>query len=388
MGAGKRIAVVGGGPAGSLAAERLARAGRDVVLFDEKLAWEKPCGGGLTYKALTHFPFLADAGVEHRVVDGCELISARGRKVYLPLDRPLAIYSRRVLNGTLLGRAQAAGTEVVADRVVDVEGAAGDWRLRTRGGMVEAAYVVLAAGARTPLRTRFSQPFSPADVMQTVGYFLPGTSRTIQVKFVAGLEGYIWLFPRCDHYSAGICGKMDRHTTAELRRLLEDFLRAEGLDHRGAPFYAHILPSLRRRSFAAPVAGDGWALVGDAAGFVDPVTGEGLYYALRSAELLSDCLLAGRPEQYPARVAGDFLPDLVTATRYSSLFFHGKFLGGETIERMVQFAAYSSLFRRVLGDLFAGTQGYVGLKSRLYRNLLPTLLEMAAVRLWSRPQAA
>ena len=55
----KTVAVLGGGPAGSFAAERLAQAGLKTVLFDEKLAWEKPCGGGLTYKAYSEYPFLS-----------------------------------------------------------------------------------------------------------------------------------------------------------------------------------------------------------------------------------------------------------------------------------------------------------------------------------------
>ena len=56
----KTVAVLGGGPAGAFAAERLARAGLKAIVFDEKLAWEKPCGGGLTYKAYHEYPFLMD----------------------------------------------------------------------------------------------------------------------------------------------------------------------------------------------------------------------------------------------------------------------------------------------------------------------------------------
>jgi len=52
----KRVAILGGGPAGAFAAEQLASAGLDALVFDEKLAWEKPCGGGLTYKATASIP--------------------------------------------------------------------------------------------------------------------------------------------------------------------------------------------------------------------------------------------------------------------------------------------------------------------------------------------
>src|SRR5256885_16474211 len=101
-----KIAVVGGGPAGAFVAEQLARAGREVLLFDEKLAWEKPCGGGLTDKALAQWPFLRDAQVDRNWVSDCELIAPSGRRVRVPLERPIAIFSRLTLNGLLLESAR------------------------------------------------------------------------------------------------------------------------------------------------------------------------------------------------------------------------------------------------------------------------------------------
>jgi flavin-dependent dehydrogenase len=68
----KRVAVLGGGPAGAFAAERLASAGLSTVVFDEKLAWEKPCGGGLTFKAYHQYPFLIDNATPKKIItDTC-----------------------------------------------------------------------------------------------------------------------------------------------------------------------------------------------------------------------------------------------------------------------------------------------------------------------------
>ena len=64
----KKVAVLGGGPAGSFAAERLARAGLETVILDEKLAWEKPCGGGITFKAYNEYPFLKENDIPKKVV--------------------------------------------------------------------------------------------------------------------------------------------------------------------------------------------------------------------------------------------------------------------------------------------------------------------------------
>src|ERR1700721_2945056 len=146
------IAIVGGGPAGALAGTLLATAGKKVILFDEKLAWEKPCGGGLTHKALQQYPFLCDSAsdtnpVEHCDIEQCELISPSGRRVRFHMQHPVAIFSRLALNGLMLERARQSGVDVRQERVTRIEGTARDWHLATPRGDYRATYVVLAAGA-------------------------------------------------------------------------------------------------------------------------------------------------------------------------------------------------------------------------------------------------
>jgi len=370
------IAIVGGGPAGALAAAQLAEGGRAVILFDEKLAWEKPCGGGVTHKALANWPFLADANVERNWVNACELISPAGRRVSFRLEQPIAIFCRRVLNGLLLDRARGAGAQIVRDRIIHIERCDNRWYVRSNQCSWEADYVIIAAGVRNFFRRQFSQPFAPEDLMVTAGYFIPGHSRVMQIQFLRDLHGYIWIFPRSDHFSAGICGKMHSRSTAEFRKLLEQELEKLGLDHRGTKFYSHVLPSLRAETFCeARVSGAGWALIGDAAGFVDPITGEGLYYAMRSAELLTHALLRHQPESYAELLRQDFLPELELAAKMADRFYTGRWMGDGVLERTIQFTASSSSFRLLMSDMFAGTQGYRDLRWRLYRTLPRMLAE-------------
>jgi geranylgeranyl reductase family protein len=364
------IAIVGGGPAGSLAAANLARAGRTVLLFDEKLAWEKPCGGGITHKALVEWPFLRDAEVERNWIDECELIGPSGRRVSFHLEQPIAIFSRRVLNGLLLQRAKDAGVRIIHDRVVAIDGAAGSWTLQSNSNSYNSSYVIIATGARNPFRKQFTESFAAEDMLVAAGYYIPGKSAVAQIQFLRGLQGYIWVFPRVDHFSAGICGKLPGKNTADLRRLLEDSLPHLGLNFEGAKFYAHILPSLRPETLRnAAVCGEGWAMIGDAAGFVDPITGEGLYYAMRSAELISQALLADGPQSYTSLLRQDFLPELERAARIADRFYSGRWLGSNVLDRMIQFTAYSASFRDLMCRLFAGTQGYQDLKRQTYRRL-------------------
>ena len=382
MNAHNPIAIVGGGPAGALAGALLAEGGRDVLLFDEKLAWEKPCGGGITHKALQQYPFLADGGNESNPVEQCELISPSGQRVHFHMQHPVAIFSRLALNGLLLERARRAGSEVAArvdvrhERVTRIAGTAGNWQLVTPQREYHASYLIIAAGARNSFRSQFLSPISPSDLMVTAGYFVPGRSSLLQIQFLKGITGYIWVFPRADHVSAGIAGKMGETSTAELRRMLEGWLEENGfsLDLDGTRFYSHILPSFRAQTFdKIEVCGEGWAMIGDSAGLVDPITGEGLYYALRSAEICANALLAGRPDEYRAGLEEEVLAELKLAARVSQRFYNGQIFGDSVLERMVSLTAQSASFRELMSDLFAGLQGYRDLRSRLYR-ILPAVM--------------
>jgi flavin-dependent dehydrogenase len=394
------IAIVGGGPAGALAGALLAAGGKNVLLFDEKLAWEKPCGGGLTHKALQRYPFLADAGSESNPVEHCELISPSGQRVRLHMQYPVAIFSRLALNGLLLERARRAGTgvdgrvdirvDIHQERVTRIARTGVDWQLATPQCEYKASYLILAAGARNLLRPQFLSPISPSDLMVTAGYFIPGRSALMQIQFLKGITGYIWVFPRADHVSAGIAGKMGETSTAELRRILEKWLEEHWLKENGfrldgARLYSHILPSFRARTFETlEVCGEGWATIGDSAGLVDPITGEGLYYALRSAELCAGALLAGRPDEYRLLLEEEVLAELKLAARVSQRFYSGQIFGDSVLERMVSLTQQSTSFRDLMSDLFAGIQGYRDLRARLYR-ILPAVMAEGVAETLRRP---
>src|SRR5207245_7779784 len=129
------------------------------------------------------------------------------------------------------------------------------------------------------------------------------------------LQGVIWVFRRCGHLSVGSCGKGEPAQALRLR--LERYMAEKGISAKGASFYSHLLPSLETSAWKKNrVAGDGWMAVGDAAGLVDPITGEGLYYAVRSADLAVKALLsevgslAEKLQAYRRLLRRDFSTDL------------------------------------------------------------------------------
>jgi flavin-dependent dehydrogenase len=369
------IAIVGGGPSGAMCGEQLARAGHKVSLFDEHLAWEKPCGGGLTHKAIQCFPFLLDNSYPKKLVQSVELISSQEHRATLEMTHPIVIYSRTVLNGMLLDRAREAGCHVQRSRVMSVDTTTTKPRYCMEGEWREADFLVLAAGARNQLLPE-TRALQRDELEMTQGYFVPQTADSITIKFLPHFEGYIWSFPRNDHLSVGICGSMSSHTSAELRGHLQTFVEQHDITTEGAKFYSHVLPSPQERTLSQRnVLGKNWALIGDAAAWVDPLTGEGLFYAIRSGELLGRSLAEGCPEKYPAWIKAAFSTELEFAARIVRRFYRGSFLGNAVTTRMVQFMRRSPVFRQLVGDLFSGTQDYSSLKRRLWGQLGFTISE-------------
>ncbi|HEV2860351.1 MAG TPA: NAD(P)/FAD-dependent oxidoreductase [Pyrinomonadaceae bacterium] len=396
------VLVVGAGPAGSYAAERLARGGARVALFDGRPAREaKACGGGVTSKALKLWPFLLEAG--GRTVTEVEMYSPKGRRVKLKLSEPFAIYSRRALDSHLRERARRAGAEVFEGRVSASaeKNEGGEWVVRARGGQVWRGRVLVAAdGANSGVARRLAGPLSNSDMEVAFGYRTPlteGEEAPTVIAFLPGWSGYAWAFPRIDHISFGIATTQDAFDHKALDRVLWDFMvgyyrareggraalwnKKEGARDReieehlrgAADRYAARIPGLAPETLdERRAAGNDWALLGDAAGFADPVTGEGIYYALRSAELFAEAFLEGDVLSYEAKWREDFGGELRRASQMRRRFY-GTFWGGPFTDRMIKLAAAHPGIRRTLRDLVAGGQGYVGLKRTLLRRALRPL---------------
>lgn len=380
--------IVGGGPSGALCGEQLARAGHSVDIYDEHLAWEKPCGGGLTYKATQCFPFLLDNPHPKKLIRNIEIISAENHRAHLDLDHPIVVYSRRILNGLLLDRAREAGCRIHHSRVQHVDTTTDKPRYSVDDQWRPADFLVLATGARNHFLPG-TRALARDEMEMTQGYFVPQTSEQIVIKFLPEFEGYIWSFPRADHLSLGICGSMSSHTSMELRTHLHQFAATEKIDTHNAKFYSHVLPSPQVRTLSdRTVVGRNWALCGDAAAWVDPLTGEGLFYAMRSGEILGRSLAEGCPETYPARVRASFSMELEFAARIVRRFYRGSFLGIAVTTRMVQFLQRNAVFRQLLSDLFCGTQNYTSLKQRVLSHLGGTLSQfVSSVLHFDRPAA-
>ncbi|HBB95992.1 MAG TPA: hypothetical protein DC054_11440 [Blastocatellia bacterium] len=395
------VLIVGAGPAGSFAAEQLARAGVSVGLFDGRPPGEpKACGGGVTSKALKAWPHLLEA--VGRTIDELDMYSPSGKHLHLQLDEPFAVYSRIAFDTFLRERAQKVGAKVLAEKVSarGFKRTDDGWIVRTQSDAeFSCKYLVGADGANSAIAKKLAGPLPPAEMEVAFGYRAPlpeaGDAATV-VAFLPKWVGYAWAFPRVDHVSFGIATTQDAFEHDALDKLLWDFmvsyyevaqvgnLRKMKLWNRAdetqinnlryqAERYAARIPGLSPRTWDTRKAcGEGWALLGDAAGFADPVTGEGIYYALRSAELFAQAYLAGEPLTYEQSWRKDFGAELKRASQMRRRFY-GNFWGAPFTDRMIDFARGHRGIRKVLGQLVAGDQGYTNLKRKLARSALKPL---------------
>jgi geranylgeranyl reductase family protein len=290
--------VVGGGPAGSTTAYRLAEAGASVLLVDKaRFPRDKPCGGGLTMRAVRQCPVDPTPVVEEEV-DVLELRFRYDDAVVRRAKAPLIVMTqRRRLDAFLLDAARERGVEVREGTTVSVDA-------------VDADVIVGADGANgtTAKAVGLGEGIVHGVAYEgNVGYAAldrPRYARRAIVELADIPGGYGWVFPKADHANVGVGAW--QHAGPQLREHLRLLCAAHGLEPSELEeLRGHRLP-LRRHG--TPIAGERALLVGDAAGLIDPVSGDGIYECFVSSRLAAEAildLLAGRAstlEPYEAAV--------------------------------------------------------------------------------------
>jgi len=364
------IAVVGGGPAGAWTACLLAARGARVAIVDGSHPREKPCGGGLSARALDLLRPLGPSRPIPGVTIGHGNFSDGRADVDIELTPAgtgtpaLLVASRRDLDLTLLEAALAAGAELVAERVLGIERRDGGWTIRTAGGAVECGRLVGADGANSLVRRTVARPFPRAALSIASGYYVHGLSAShIDIVFTQSPAGYLWSFPRPDHLAVGVGAQADEATSAQLFEMAAAWIDQRVGPSRGAlTRYSWPIPSLSEADLQQETsAGDRWLLVGDAAGLVDPITREGLYYALASAQLAATSLLQDHASrQYLEGLRGGIHHELRKAARMKDGFFRSAFTG-----LLIRALQRSPAIRHLMAGLVSGTQTYAGLRRRL-----------------------
>ncbi|MDI9423383.1 MAG: FAD-dependent monooxygenase [Spirochaetota bacterium] len=293
------IAIVGAGPAGAVLAAGCAAAGMRVLLFDHRAPWEKPCGGMLGPGAFEEFGFFREYPHPIYFSTALRCTGPRSNETIRPSERPFPVLSRHDLGEYLIDRAVRHGARFVSGRIVSLDRGKTGWSLGTGESTYAARLVAGADGVQSMVRTSVAAPIPRPHRSLCCGYTVQGARPEHPLIRCEDLRGYLWLFDRGTYQSTGILSRMGDLGARSLFARLDDFLAREHPSARAVSRYAALIPSVCDPAFFdLPCAGDDWLLVGDAAGHADPLTGEGIRYALAGAQCAAACLIGGKPRSY------------------------------------------------------------------------------------------
>lgn len=328
--------IVGAGPSGCAAAYDLACAGRSVLLLDHRaFPRVKPCGGGLTFKALRALRYpvwpvvrrvCARMRLSRNLSDPRALIGQRPFCAMTVRSEFDDFCLRRTLErGARFQRIGRLRSVSESDDRVTIETDAGSW---------SAPYVIGADGVNSRARALMaSRPVAPGPALaiETDVVVDAGTMPEMTFDFGVVPRGYGWLFPRDDHVNVGLY-TMDGQV-ALTRALLRDYVEAR-------------LPGARVEKLVGYRMGIGGArwrpssdrvlLVGDAAGLVEPLMGEGLAHAIESGQAAAAAIERALRGDAPARqVYHELLRpiqrDLRSVARWAWVFHRWPRLGHEIL---------------------------------------------------------
>lgn len=356
--------VVGGGPAGAAAALELGRQGVHTALFEkERLPRYKPCGGGLTRRALDVLPIPAASALDHFCSEITISMGADRSCTLREKDPILAMVLREHFDLELIEACHRAGVHVFPDcPVKDIQKEPGRLRLVTTRGEVRCRFAVAADGAAAKmahlagwLETRRLIPAIEVEMPVDEG---ASSGERALIDFSVVRHGYAWVFPKKEYLSIGV-GVFTRKGPYQLSRVLDAFLEARGLNN-GRVF--------RRRGALIPVSPrrDGFVrnrvlLTGDAAGLADPLTGEGIFAALKSGKLAAEALVSCEFDEkrsrecYETALEAALLKDLRLGRIIASLTYDFPKV------RNGLFTLYGRRLTEMVADIISGKETYATL---------------------------
>jgi len=393
------VIVAGAGPAGAVAARTLAAAGIDTLLIDRaSFPRNKPCGGGLTTRALARFPWLSTAmdGIDIHGISKLHLESPDGSVLNLVSDEPVGILIRRVeFDHSLVKAAVSAGARLREKfEITQVERDKDGITLQSRTGeRLRAPMIVAADGVhsviakRLGVNARWPTRAIAIDMMEETPHDTLRATRPDQVWIAyayKGLDGYSYIFPKTRHVNVGI-GCLLSHFKGEVAARpydlqsgfvssLVDMGELEGRSDR-----KHFTPYLIPVGGPLPKTYDARVLfTGDAGGFVHGFTAEGIYYSMISGELAGRAIAASptRPDRSGPSFERAWRREMGAELRDSVIIQKLLFASHARVNDLVRKGDTLPWFKKAMIDFVAGRRTYSAIRREALLRLPGTALQM------------
>ena len=328
------VIIAGAGPAGSIAAYELASRGVTVILLEKShFPRYKVCGAGLTHKILQEIPFDVSALFETQIHTFVFSSGFKEMFARTSIDPMIYCTMRDRFDSFLLEKAVSAGAKVqFGENVVEVKQDETSASVITRSGIFKAKLVIGADGASSAvarsagLRENMIPGLAWEAEVKTDIQAVQAFSKTVFLDWGAFPGGYGWVFPKGDHFSIGVGGP------ANLSKWMMPYYH-HFLDYLDAGSGIRVLDTMSLKSWPIPVRikksrfHQGRVMVaGDAGGLTDPLTGEGIYYAIRSGKLAAascfEYLQSANPSlgSYSQAVNDELMKELTEANRIKYVF--------------------------------------------------------------------
>ena len=347
------LIVVGAGPAGSAAARTAALGGMDTLILEKEIFPRyKPCGGALSSKAASLLDFPLPSDICERTITGAR-VHYRDRVLERHKGYNLTtLITRCNFDHLLLQKAKEAGAGIETQKVMYFQEKEGHVSVKTDVGIYQCRFLLIASGCQDGLKNRIRGPDRKESMGICVVTEIEEDDRrieerlggTVDIHFGVAKSGYGWIFPHRGYYSVGIGGLSSR--LRHPRQAMLQFLKKNGFSERQR-LHGHLIPQGGNK---VRTAQGRVLLAGDAAGFVDAFTGEGICYALSSGKIAGQVIgevpASEVAQAYQERCRKEFGEELRYALffskmmhRYPEIFLRILSCREEVLDRYIEIAA-------------------------------------------------
>lgn len=385
------VVIVGAGPAGSVLGYMLAGKGIDVLIIEkQKLPRYKACGGGLTAKAIEILPFDI-SGVIEAYTYSAEICINDSPVFYKTLPCPaISMVMRDRFDHFLAEKAVAQGASLMDGTAFNsLSGIPGNLVIETTKGTFNTRLLVGADGVNSRTSESLGLRIRRKTMIALEGevYFktidaLNSFRQKICFDFGVIPKGYGWIFPKADHLSVGVLTTLKK--AGHLKQHFYSYLKTKRLysDTETRYLKGHRIPyNPDKKNIYANEKG---LVVGDATGFTDPVTGEGIYYAIKEALIASDIIHKAvqaditHLNEYTADLNKEFFKEMTCAARFANVLYNCPALSHKILE------AHGTKLGEYHLDIISGRKTYGELYKKLFN--LPGFFSMLKKTFFSLPK--